>query len=412
MSCKGLGVIVRVDIHNFQRRLERRIELINSSKRILKSNKKSLIKFYHSCIAEGLGVPRIEKCLCHLYQIACLFKKPFARCTKRDVVNLIEAIERRDYSEWTKHDYKVILKKFFKWLRGTEDYPEEVKWIKTNTVRNNSLPEELLTEEEIKAMANFAQNPRDKAFVLVLYESGCRIGELLSLRIKHVRFDSYGAVLLVSGKTGSRRVRIIASAPSLSVWLENHPFKSNPMAPLWIVLSTRNHHETMSYASVSALLRRLAKRAQISKRVNPHSFRHARATHLASKLTEAQLKELFGWVQSSDMAATYVHLSGRDVDNALLKLHGLAQNENREEEVLKVKVCPRCKEKNDPVSRFCRRCATPLDVKVALDLEEKMKEKDELVAKVIERLCEKLNIERTIQETIKELKLGEKFEKI
>ena len=41
------------------------------------------------------------------------------------------------------------------------------------------------------------------------------------------------------------------------------------------------------------------------------------------------MKEHFGWVQGSEMAATYVHLSGRDVDNALLKLQGLAHSKNR-----------------------------------------------------------------------------------
>lgn len=124
------------------------------------------------------------------------------------------------------------------------------------------------------------------------------------------------------------------------------------------------------------------------------------------------MKEYFGWTQSSGMAATYVHLSGRDVDNALLKLHGLAKDENGQENVLKIKFCPRCKEKNDAVSQFCRRCGSPLELKVALDLEVKKKEKDELVAMVMERLGEKLNIEKTVQEIIYELKVEEKFKKL
>ena len=110
------------------------------------------------------------------------------------------------------------------------------------------------------------------------------------------------------------------------------------------------------------------------------------------------------------MAATYVHLSGRDVDNALLKLHGLTQNEDKREEVLKVRICPRCQEKNDPVARFCKRCASPLDVKTALDFEERRNRKDEVVAKVIERLVEKLNLEEKIYEVIKELELEREFE--
>lgn len=61
----------------------------------------------------------------------------------------MEEVERASWSDWTKHDFKVILKKFYKWLRGSEVYPEEVIWIKAPVRNNNKLPEELLTEEEI-----------------------------------------------------------------------------------------------------------------------------------------------------------------------------------------------------------------------------------------------------------------------
>ena len=64
------------------------------------------------------------------------------------------------------------------------------------------------------------------------------------------------------------------------------------------------------------MLSTVAKRCGIKKRVNPHSFEHARASNLANVLTEAQMKEYLGWVGDSKMAATYVHLSGRNVDNA------------------------------------------------------------------------------------------------
>ncbi|WP_340819137.1 hypothetical protein [Methanolobus sp. WCC4] len=35
----------------------------------------------------------------------------------------------------------------------------------------------------------------------------------------------------------------------------------------------------------------------------------------------------FGWVQGSDMPAVYVHLSGRDVDDAVLKANGVVSHE-------------------------------------------------------------------------------------
>lgn len=117
-----------------------------------------------------------------------------------------QKIEKKDYTDWTKHDYKMILKRFFKWLRGFDDYPDEVKWIKVTVKRRkNLLPEELLTEEDVKKLIDSADYPRDKALVSLLYESGCRIIELNTLTIKHVSFDDYGAQIVVSGGKGMRR---------------------------------------------------------------------------------------------------------------------------------------------------------------------------------------------------------------
>jgi len=60
--------------------------------------------------------------------------------------------------------------------------------------------------------------------------------------------------------------------------------------------------EPMRYKSFANILKDLAKKAGIKKKVNPHNFRHSRATHLAGKLPEAVMKEFFGWAQSSKMA--------------------------------------------------------------------------------------------------------------
>ena len=98
--------------------------------------------------------------------------------------------------------------------------------------------------------------------------------------------------------------------------------------------------------------------------MNPHMFRHSRATHLACHLTEAQMKEYFGWVQASRMAAIYVHLSGRDVDHALLKLHGIKTDKgDQQPDQLESKPCSRCKTINPCTGRYCSLCGLPLDDK-------------------------------------------------
>ena len=139
----------------------------------------------------------------------------------------------------------------------------------------------------------------------------------------------------------------------------------------------------MKYPAIAKVLKQTARKAGIEKRVNPHAWRHARATFLANKLTEQQLKHLFGWGQSSDMAATYVHLSGRDVDDALLAVYGKKKRvEENDKGELTPTECPRCKETNEYNNTFCKRCGWTLDNDGAVKLEKSKKEGDEIINKL------------------------------
>jgi len=373
---------VKDEVYCFKRRIEGCLRKIRNNPSIDEESKQKILDFYQECIVRGYSKARIIKYLVTLERIARDLGKPLTQAKKEDIVNLIAKIEQRGYSEWTKHDYKVILRIFYKWLRR-DDYPEEVNWIKVRDSRNHKLPEEILTQEEVQRMIDAADHIRDKAFISTLYESGCRIGELLCLQIKHVQFDEFGAVLLVNGKTGQRRVRVIASEPRLHQWIENHPFKDDPDAPLWITIGTNSRYKIWNYGTAREVIKKIARKAGIKKRVYPHLFRHSRATHLANHLTEAQMKQYFGWVQGSDMASIYVHLSGRDVDNALLKLNGLEVKEEKKEEQFKALMCPRCKARNSPDAKFCSNCGMCLDAKTAVAIDELRAKADMLMNELV-----------------------------
>ena len=189
----------------------------------------------------------------------------------------------------------------------------------------------------------------------------------------------------MDGKTGMRRVRAIQSAPYLSSWIEIHPYKEDFNAYLWVNISHTKENRPMCYNNYSRILKKTADKAGIKKRVNPHSFRHARATHLASHLTEAQMNQLFGWVQGSDMPATYIHLNGKDVDNALLRMHGIKEQEDKQNgnDVLKTRDCARCGFVNGATSGFCQRCGAPIDPKTIAQFSENRDNADEVMNKLV-----------------------------
>jgi hypothetical protein len=98
------------------------------------------------------------------------------------------------------------------------------------------------------------------------------------------------------------------------------------------------------------------------------------------------MKEYLGWVGDSKMASTYVHLSGRNIDNALLKLNGIKTEDevNSEEHTLRIKTCLRRQEVNSPTSGFCSRCGCPLDVRTAMLLHDEESKTDDIMDRLIE----------------------------
>ena len=89
------------------------------------------------------------------------------------------------------------------------------------------------------------------------------------------------------------------------------------------------------------------------------------------------MKEYFGWAQASNMAAIYVHLSGRDVDNALLKVYGIENHEQKQESLLKPKDCPRCGETNQATNKYCQKCGMLLDQAAISDIVQKDMDRSE-----------------------------------
>jgi integrase len=392
-----------MDIHQTTKKLESAIKCIEKDGRIIEKNKSLILKFKDKAISFGLSMHRVLFYVIRLTVLARSIPKGFDEMTMEDMERTVSWIETSEYESWTKHDFKVTLKKFFQWLRNYEwyskEYPPEVRWIKT-TLKSNKrkLPEDILTKEEVRSLIQTASNPRDKAFISVLYESGCRIGEIMNIKRKNVSFDKYGAQVIVpEGKTGPRRIRLIQSISYLEAWLGCHPRRDDPEAPLWVTVGNNNKGKTIGYQTIRKMLRQTAEKAGIKKRVNPHAFRHARATHLASELTMPLQCEYFGWVQGSKAPATYIHLSGKDLDRALLKMYGKLPEEE-ENNIIK---CPRCNEINQEINRFCSNCGLPFDLKGLADIEDERGKYDDMMSKIMVRLTQNPQVKKEIMEALK-----------
>lgn len=381
---------------DFERRVETTLESISQNDDIHPDNKEEIHDFIRDLRLEGLSSGWLQKLTSHLKVIAeHLEDTRFEDMDKGDVKDLIAWAQGRDVSDATVNAYKQVVKRFWRWRAEMPkgEHPDATAWINTGGRNgNDTLPKDLLTREDVDALLEATRNPRDKAFIALLWETGARIGELIDITVGDIEDHKNGQKVVIDGKTGPRRLFLVESTPHMNRWLSEHPDPKKE-APLWCQLRDGSRKLSYHYIRQKLLVRageRAAKahpdmaevveegdgeddkdKLEFHKPLNPHHFRHSRATYMANEFTEAQLCEWFGWVQGSDVPAKYVHLSGRDLDKAYGQLHGVIE-EDEEDEKETVQRCPRCQELNEPDAAYCMRCGFALDQAEAADFDEKV----------------------------------------
>jgi len=368
------------------------------------ANKKLIREFIRDKQLIGVHNSSITPYLYSLNRLLTHVKKDLAKLNAEDLKSYFSDLQTKPcetgqlYSQVSINNHKRSIKFFYRW-KGKGKYPICVEWIKENTKHRTKLPDDMITEEEIRTMISTTNNTRNQAIISVLYDSAARAAEFCGVRIKDVKFDELGAVMHVDGKTGERNIRLINSVPYLQSWLQVHPFRDDPNAFMWHNMQAHKWAE-VNRQTLSRILVRAGKKAGIKKRVHPHVFRHSRLTALAPKITEQVLKSFAGWSPDSRMAAIYIHMSGKTIDLALAKAHGLEIHEAKEENHLAPMVCPRCRTKNPGTAMYCSSCSMVLDQKTAIEMDT-IRHKDDLTVKA---MTEKITImQKSMEDLFEEL---------
>ncbi len=371
-----------VDIYDMEKRIGYFLKRLDGLL-VPEENKQAIRDFFDFLTAKGLSRSRVLIYANRLIPLAGMFGQlKFKDAKQADVQRVMAEIQKKEWSIVTKGIYRITIKRFYKWLLGNEEfYPDCVRWLKkTNGERHGLMPEQLLAAEDVQKLLDACENPRDKCFIAMLYESGCRIGEIASIKLKHISFDEYGVQVMVNGKTGQRRVRLITSVHYLRYWLELHPVKENPESYLWVRTNPRNKGCPMKYNGFMRIFKTLKSRTGITKPTNFHAFRHARATELAKLgLNQSQMEKHLGWIHGSDMPQIYLHLSGKDVDDALLKAYGMKPKEDHNTR----QKCPRCFSLNEVAGSYCKECGMPLTMRAAVEKDNARNEFENKVERIM-----------------------------
>ncbi|HEY4360278.1 MAG TPA: tyrosine-type recombinase/integrase [Bryobacteraceae bacterium] len=361
-----------IDIHGFGRKYLQAAAAVERAE-ISDRNRHLIFGYRDACLVKSIcGKVRLIRVMGALTLFARVIAKDFDTLTRQDLEELIARLLARQpaYSAETLGTYRAILRTFMTWVLVPAEFPTKhppamVSWLNASVKtkdRRRLERHELYTPAEIGHLIETADNPRDKALIATLWESGGRIGEPGNMQVRHLTKHQFGYLLDLCGKTGHRNVLVISSAPYLTQWLAVHPFRDDPDSPLWVYNQRTAEPRHVGYQALRTMLIRTVQAAGIKKRIYPHLFRHSRATYCVASgiMNEQQAKMYFGWAPSSRMLAIYAHLTADDGNNAILRENHLAPQEQRRDD-LAPRTCPSCTMLNQPTTPYCVRCNTVLD---------------------------------------------------
>ena len=209
----------------------------------------------------------------------------------------------------------------------------------TGPGRDKRLPK-TLSEEEVDRLLDAARSTgrtttdraRNTCLMELLYATGMRVTELVSLPVRAARGDP--RMLLIMGKGGKERM-VPLSPPArkaLTEWLdlrdaEEEDKRAKGMPPSKFLFASRGASGHLTRHRFYLLIKELAVAAGVNTdKVTPHTLRHAFATHLLAN--GADLRSIQTLLGHADVATTeiYTHVLEARLNDLVLNHHPLAKD--------------------------------------------------------------------------------------
>ena len=176
-----------------------------------------------------------------------------------------------------------------------------------------------ISVEEVEALLNAPdlskpEGQRDRAMLEVMYSSGLRISELLSLKLKQINYER-GTIRII-GKGNKERIVPIGdyALDYLNTYLEDGRRKNKNKNSEFLFLN--RYGDPVSRVYFFKQVKKYAKEANIKEVISPHTLRHCFATHMLENGAELRaVQEMLG---HTNIATTqiYTNISSKRILSA------------------------------------------------------------------------------------------------
>ena len=221
------------------------------------------------------------------------------------------------------------IKAFYKFLLLTDQIEKDPSELLESPKIGRKLPEVLSIIEIDKMLSAIdhskPEGRRNKAMLETLYSCGLRVSELVNLQISNV-FKNDGYVKVVGKGSKERLVPIsdVALNEINNYLPDRHSLPRIDKKDADILFLNRRGSR-LTRVMVFLIIKGLAEKVEIKKKISPHTFRHSFATHLVEGGADLRaVQEMLGH-ESIITTEIYTHIDREYLRDAIIRFHPRAK---------------------------------------------------------------------------------------
>ena len=215
--------------------------------------------------------------------------KDLRELTTKDIrTYLYQYQEDRKVSRSTLDGMRLVISTFYTFMEN-EDIISKNPVRRIHKIKYDEIVRPPFSDEELETIRKTTTNIRDLAIVDLLYSSGMRIGECVSLNIKDMNFAE--REVIVYGKGGKERICYFNARTKIEI-LEYLQSRVDQEPALFV---SRNYpYNRLKKGGVEHMLKKIEEKTGI-QRIHPHRFRRTLATNLLDKgMSLEQVQRILG----------------------------------------------------------------------------------------------------------------------
>ena len=233
--------------------------------------------------------------------------RPFEQVTTNDIrIYLYETQKRTGISNRTLDGKRLVINTFMDWC-WKEGYIPNNPCASIKPIKFEEKPREPLSNMELEIVRDACENYRDKAMIELFYSTGCRLSEMVNLKISDIDFASKEVHLF--GKGSKHRTSYLNAKAEymLKKYFELERPKDSISDSVFVIF--RKPYNEMHKESIYARIKAIQKRSGIERSLFPHLLRHTMATDALNRgMSVAEVKEILGH-EKLDTTMIYAKIS-------------------------------------------------------------------------------------------------------